>query len=112
MDFNVESTIQVLGLVALAVVTAFVGIQQMFKNWRSTSAETSVITLMHTELERMSAQNAQLSTELGRLHTEIITLNNELQKLSLENNRLQVEVCALTEEVSKFRERDRQETGY
>lgn len=99
----VNNTIEVLGLVALAILAVFIGIQKLVKDWRSTNVETNIITLMHTELERMSEQNTSLSTELGRLHAEIITLNKELQKLSVENQRLQTEVCALTEEIVFFK---------
>ena len=97
------SLMEVTGTVALAVITVFIGIQKLLKDWKSTSAETSVITLMHTELERMSQQNTNLSIELGRLHTEVIALNTELQKLTVENQRLQTEVIALTTEVSSLK---------
>jgi regulator of replication initiation timing len=99
----VNNTIEVLGLVALAILAVFIGIQKLVKDWRSTSAETSIITMMHTELERMSEQNIALSTELGRLHTEVIALNQQLQKLTVENQRLQTEVCALTEQIGTFK---------
>lgn len=98
-----NNTIEVLGLVALAILAVFIGIQKLVKDWRSTSAETSIITMMHTELERMSEQNTALSTELGRLHTEVIALNQQLQKLTVENQRLQTEVCALTEQIGTFK---------
>lgn len=99
-----DNTIEVLGALALATITVFIGLQKLLKEWKSTSAETSVITLMHTELERMSNQNSALSIELGRLHTEVINLNQQLQKLSIENQRLQVEVMALTTQVSQFKD--------
>jgi regulator of replication initiation timing len=85
-------------------MAVFIGAQKILKNWRSTEAETSIISLMHTELERMSEQNTKLSVELGRLHSEIIALNNELQKLTAENQHLRTEVSALTQEVSKFKQ--------
>ena len=100
---STEQIIQVLGLIAIAVVAAFVGIQQLMKNWKSTQAESGVIQIMHQELERMGDQNTKLSIELGRLHDQIIQLNGELQKLTVENQRLQVEVVALTNEVSLFK---------
>ena len=76
---------------------------KLLKDWRSTDAETNIINLMHSELERMSEQNTVLSTELGRLHNEVINLSQELQKLTLENQRLQIEVCSLSEEISIFK---------
>ena len=97
-----DSTVHVVGTVAVAVIAVFVGAQKLLKDWRTTSAETSIITLMHTELERLSEQNTQLSTELGRLHNEVINLNRELQKLTLENQRLQSEVVTLTREVTRL----------
>lgn len=102
IEINPEGAIQVLGMVALAVVTVFVGVQKLRKDWQTNSAESSVITLMHTELERMAHQNTQLSLELGRLHSEVINLNSQLQKLTVENQRLQTEVVALTREVARL----------
>lgn len=101
-EINPESVIQVLGMVALAVIAVFVGVQKLLKDWRSGSAENSVITLMHTELERMAEQNKSLSLELGRLHNEVINLNHQLQELTVENQRLQTEVVALTREVARL----------
>lgn len=98
-----EQVVQVLGLVAIAVVAAFFGIQQLIKNWKATQAESGIIQIMHRELERMGDQNTKLSLELGRLHEQIIALNRELEKLTIENQRLQVEVVALTNEVSVFK---------
>ncbi len=103
LESNFEQSLQAISLVALAVIGVFIGAQKILKNWRSTEAETSIITLMHTELERMSEQNTKLSLELGRLHSEIIALNAELQKLTLENQCLQREVTALTAEISKLK---------
>ena len=98
-----EQAIQVLGMIALAVVAAFFGIQQLMKSWKATQAESGIIQIMHRELERMGEQNTKLSHELSRLHEQIMALNQELEKLTLENQRLQVEVVALTNEVSVFK---------
>lgn len=103
LDLVTDRLIEVLGGLALAIIAVFIGIQKIIKDWRSTSAETSIITIMHTELERLSEQNTALSTEIGRLHTEIIALNRELQNLTTENQRLQAEVIALTKEVSSLK---------
>ena len=103
VEINDHSLIQTVSLVALAVVAFSVGIQKLLKDWKSTNAETSVITLMHTELERMSEQNGLLATELNRLQQEMILLNTQLAQLCIENQQLQTEVVALTEEVNKFR---------
>jgi chromosome segregation ATPase len=102
LETNPDSVIQVLGAVALAVIVVFVSVQKLIKDWRSNSAEGSVISLMHTELERMAEQNTQLSVELGRLHSEVITLNQQLQKLNVENQQLRCEVVTLTQEVTRL----------
>lgn len=111
LEINFEQNLQALSLVALAVMAVFIGVQKILKNWRTTEAETSVITLMHAELERMSEQNTKLSIELGRLHTEVIALNTELQKLTVENQRLQTEVIALTNEISQLKLLTRKDTN-
>lgn len=103
VEINDHSFIQTVSLVALAVIAFSVGIQKLLKDWKSTYAETSVITLMHTELERLSEQNGLLSNELNRLQQEMILLNTQLAQLCIENQRLQTEVVALTQGVNKFR---------
>jgi predicted nuclease with TOPRIM domain len=103
VEIENHSLIQTVSLVALAVIAFSVGIQKLLRDWKSTNAETSVITLMHTELERMSEQNVLLSKELNRLQQEMIVLNNQLAQLCVENQQLQSEVVALTNEVSRFR---------
>ena len=103
VEIENHSLIQTVSLVALAVVAFSVGIQKLLKDWKSTNAETSVITLMHTELERMSQQNGLLANELNRLQQEVVLLNAQLSQLCIENQQLQTEVVALTQEVNKFR---------
>lgn len=102
-EISSYSLVEVIGTASLAVIAVFVGIQRLLKDWKSNGAETSVITLMHTELERMSQQNTNLSVELGRLHTQVIALNQQLQQLTVENQRLHTEVIALTNEVSSLK---------
>lgn len=104
LESSFEQSLQAISLVAIAITAVFIGVQKMLKNWQSTEAETSIISLMHSELERMSQQNTKLSIELGRLHSEVIALNSELQKLTVENQHLQAEVAALTQEVIRFKQ--------
>lgn len=93
---------QSLSIGAVALVGAVLGIQKLSKGWKESSAESSVITLMHTELERMSKHNQQLTTELNKLQLEVVTLNQELRKLTIENQQLHAEVAALTGEVTRL----------
>jgi uncharacterized coiled-coil DUF342 family protein len=90
--------------ISIGLIGLVYGIQKIIKGWKETGAETSVITLMHQELSRMSAQNKVLSDELAALQSEIIKLNRELRKMSDENQKLHQEVVSLTAEVSRLRE--------
>ena len=100
---TIDEITQTAVIISLAVIAIFIGTQKLLKEWKSNSAESNIITLMHTELDRMSEQNTALSTELGKLHTQIILLSQELQKLTLENQQLQAEVIALTKEISALK---------
>ena len=104
MEAQNQDLIQTISLVALAAIGLVVGIQKLLRDWRSTQAETNIIQVMHTEIDRMSDQNTKLSSEIGKLQEEIIRLNQELTKLNIENNKLQQEVSQLTLELSKFKE--------
>lgn len=87
--------------VAALVMLAFL-LQKFLNSWKVNKAESSIITLMHNELARLSEQNTKLSVELGKLQEEVITLNKELRLLTTENQRLHSEVVALTGEVSRL----------
>lgn len=96
--------VQTISVAALAIIALVVGVQKLLKDWRSTNAETNIIQLMHTEIERMSSQNSKLSIEVGKLQEEVITLNQQLSKLNIENNKLQTEIARLTIELSTFKD--------
>jgi len=100
MDFS--TTIQGLGVLGVALIGAVMGVQKLLKGWKESSAESSVITIMHTELERMSSQNTLLAGELNKLQLEIVRLNAELRKLSIENQQLHAEIARLTAEVTRL----------
>jgi septal ring factor EnvC (AmiA/AmiB activator) len=102
-----QDLVQTISLVALAVIGLIVGVQKLLKDWRSTQAETNIIQLMHTEIERMGEQNSKLSLELGKLQEEVIRLNQELSKLNIENSKLQEEIAQLTLELTRFKQNSR-----
>lgn len=89
------------GIAAGLLGVAFL-LQKFLVGWKSDKTESSVISLMHSELERMSEQNTKLSTELGKLQAEVIELNKQLRTLTAENQRLHSEVATLTGEVSRL----------
>lgn len=107
MESQSQDLVQTVSLVALAAIGLVVGVQKLLKDWRSTEAETNIIQLMHTEIERMGEQNSKLSTELGKLQEEVIRLNQELSKLNIENSKLQEEIAQLTLELTRFKQMSR-----
>lgn len=88
--------------ISLGIIGLVFGLQKIIKGWKETSAETSVIKLMHEELERMSQQNKLLTTELNNLQIEIMKLNKALRDLTDENQKLHYEVTSLTQEVTRL----------
>lgn len=89
-------------LIAAAIVAAVLMLQKVLKGFKDTATESNIITLMHSELQRMSTQNTLLATELNKLQIEIINLNKELGNLSTENQKLHKEVSSLTAEVGRL----------
>ena len=103
MEHIDSSTIgQIIAGVLLGLVPVGLGLQKLYNSWKSNATESSLISIVHEELERMGKQNTILATELNKLQLEIVTLNRELHKLNLENQRLHTEVVALTTEVSRL----------
>lgn len=103
MEVDKEGFLQTISLLSLAVIGLLVGIQKLVRDWKTTNAETNIISVMHTEIERMSLQNTTLSTELGKLQEEIIRLNSLISKLNIENNKLQEEISRLTLELDSIK---------
>lgn len=89
-------------LIAAAIIASILMLQKVLKGFKDTATESNIITLMHSELQRMSTQNTLLATELNKLQLEIITLNKELGNLSAENQRLHKEVSQLAAEVVRL----------
>lgn len=103
MEANSAVAVDAILMIALAVIVLVFGIKKLVKDWRLSDTGDGIMQLMHKELERMSAQNTVLSTELNKLQQEIIQLNAELRKLCVENDKLQTEVIALTNELNAFK---------
>jgi peptidoglycan hydrolase CwlO-like protein len=103
MESQSQDLIQTVSLIALAAIGLVVGIQKLVRDWKTTNAETNIISVMHSEIERMGNQNATLSTELGKLQEEIIRLNGLITKLNIENNKLYEEISKLTIELDSIK---------
>lgn len=93
---------QLLVAFVLALVSIGVGIQVLIKNWKSNTTESSLLTIMHDEIERMHSQNSSLSEEIGKLQVELIKLSTQLTTLTLENQKLQAEVSNLNKEIARL----------
>lgn len=103
MDTENQGVLQTVSLLSVALIALVVGVQKLIRDWRTTKAESDIISIMHKEIERMSVQNSTLSIELGKLQEEIIELNNQISKLNIENNRLREEISILTTELDNFK---------
>lgn len=103
MEVDSNMAIETITMVALAIIALVFGIKKVVKDWRVSDTGDDIMNLMHKELERMSAQNTLLSTELSKLQQEIIQLNAQLRQLCIENDKLQTEVIALTNELNAFK---------
>lgn len=86
----------------LAVIGIAIGIQLLIKNWKSNNTESALLSMMHDELERMSAQNSLLSQEVGKLQLELVKLSSQLTELNAENQKLQMQVASLNKEIVRL----------
>ena len=103
MEVNSIMAFDAILMIALAVIVLGFSVKKLMKDWRLSDTGDGIMQLMHQELERMSAQNTILSTELSKLQQEIIQLNAQLRQLCIENDKLQTEVVALTNELNAFK---------
>lgn len=95
-------TLELLSASLGAIIVLIIILQKIMVLFKSDKARASIITLMHTELERLCEQNTVLTKELNNLQQEIISLNKELRILSTENQRLNSEVELLNTQISKL----------
>lgn len=102
MTHSAESILQVAGMVSVGLMGLIVGLQKVLKGWKETSTESSILTMMHDELNRMSSHNKILAEELSKFQLEVIKLNNQLTDLTMENHRLHNEIVTLTKEVNRL----------
>lgn len=98
------SLAQVAAGIAAGILGLVFLLQKFWVGFKTENTSGSLISIMHTEIERMSEQNAKLSIELGKLQEEVIQLHKELRTLNTENQRLKAEVDQLTAEVEKFKD--------
>ena len=93
---------QTAGVIAAGLIAMLFGAQKLLKGWKETATESSVMSMMHEELTRLSNQNKILAEELNKFQIEVMNLNKQLQNLTLENQRLHNEVVSLTKEIARL----------
>lgn len=101
-NINASSVAQLAGgLVAALLIIAY-SLQNLLKNWKSNNTETSLMNIMHDELNRMAKQNSDLSKEIGNLQTQIIELSGNLTKLTVDNKNLTEEIHRLNYKIESL----------
>ncbi len=103
MAIDAATIMQYVSAIAVGAAGTAIGFQQIMKRWKSTNAETTVLTLMREELVRMSTQNTMLSEYVHKLQLEANRISMELGKLQIENQKLHSEIVSLTRELIKLR---------
>lgn len=93
----------IVGIPVALFAIAF-GFQSVIKSWKATATESSLLQMMHEELERMNQQNTNLSLEIGKLQQELVKLSKQLLTLTVENQKLQSEIASLNQEVSRLQD--------
>lgn len=100
MTLNLEnSIIETLSIFSFAIVGLLLGIQKILRDWKTTKAESDIITMLHTEIQRMEEQNSRLSSEVHTLQQKIIELSQQITKLTVENTVLNQKVSDLIKEL-------------
>lgn len=102
---------EMVGVIGISIVSLAFGAQQLVKRWKTTGAENSVLTMLHSELERMATQNKLLSSYVHALQIEAAQINSELGKMQVENRKLHTEVLILTNELINVRKALNNKTG-
>jgi septal ring factor EnvC (AmiA/AmiB activator) len=103
MESTIPTTLsEWISTVFLAVIGIAIGIQLLIKSWKTNNTESALLTMMHDELERMSAQNSLLSQEIGKLQTELVKLSTQLTELNIENQNLQMQIASLNKEIARL----------
>ena len=92
-DFSISELI--IGIVVGVLGVAFT-LQHYLKGWKSNKAESSLITMMHKELERYAKQNKELCDEIEKLRDQLRALNTQISQLIIENERLHSQVNNLS----------------
>lgn len=101
-EFDSSNLIHIIFLVITAIITGGFSLQALAKHWKSNDAESSLLKIMHEELERMSLQNTSLSVEIGKLQIELVKLSAQLTTLNIENQKLQTEISQLNGEIARL----------
>lgn len=92
----------VAGAIVVAIIGVIYGLQKLPNRWKESKVESSLLEMMHQELERLSAQNTILTTELSKLQLEVLKLTKELNSLTLENEHLKEEINLFSKQIERL----------
>jgi septal ring factor EnvC (AmiA/AmiB activator) len=102
--FNLDNPIiEALTTGALALVLLVIGLQKIVRDWKTTKAESDIISMLHEEIERMEQQNKKLSDELHGLQQKLISLSQDVTRLTIENNDLREKIADMMKELNVFK---------
>ena len=102
--FNLDNPIiEALTTGALALVLLVIGLQKIVRDWKTTKAESDIISMLHEEIERMEQLNKKLSDELHGLQQKLISLSQDVTRLTIENNDLREKIADMMKELNVFK---------
>lgn len=93
---------EILAGLVLSIFLLAIGITKLINIFKGDSIQSSLITIMHQELDRLATQNKLLAEELNKLQIKILDLTKQLHSLTLENQKLHEEIAILTNEIGRL----------
>lgn len=102
--FNLENPVlEMLTTAAAALTLLVLGLQKIVRDWKTTKAESDIISMLHNEIERMEQQNKKLSDEVHSLQQKLISLSQDVTKLTVENNHLREQIADMAKDLNVFK---------
>lgn len=96
LDLGSKAAVLTAALVGIAV-----GLQRVVKSWKSTDAETTLVTLLHKELERLSKQNTSLSEQFAENQQKLVEISNAFTDSLKDKRELEVKITELQEQLKE-----------
>lgn len=97
------AAVAAIGGIAMGVRKLRVGLGEDAVAIAQNGASETLVTQLHAELTRMSAQNSLLTNELYKLQSHILELTRQVTLLTGENHSLRTEISSLGAQVARMR---------